>query len=142
MKKLLLLSTALLLVACGQTTNDTVEEAAPETVETTVESSTEADSAQEEVINITVSVDGEVIEEGEQEVELEDGKNLLDLMEANFDIEQTDGFISSINGCEQDEEAGKYWLYNVNGEMAEVGAKELELNDGDRIEWKLEAFEG
>lgn len=141
MKKLLLLSTVLLLVACGQTTNDTVEETAPETVET-VESSTETDSAQEEVINITVSVDGEVIEEGEQEVELEEGQNLLDLMEANFDIEQTDGFISSINGYEQDEEAGKYWLYDVNGEMAEVGAQEFELNNGDQIEWKLEAFEG
>lgn len=63
-------------------------------------------------------------------------------MEEHYELEEADGFISAINGHEQDEEAGKYWLFDLNGEMAEVGAAELELSDGDLVEWKLEAFEG
>ncbi|XJS10564.1 DUF4430 domain-containing protein [Aerococcaceae bacterium WGS1372] len=136
-KLLLLLSSILLLAACGQTTEKVAESTVTETVETA-----ESTENQEVVINVTVSVDGEVIEDGEQDIEVEDGQNLLELMEANFDVEQTDGFISSINGYEQDDESGKYWLYDVNGEMAEVGAADLKLSDGDQIEWKLEAFEG
>lgn len=135
-KLLLLLSSTLLLAACGQTTTEVVESPATETVERV-----ESDQSQEVVINVTVSVDGEVIDDGEKEIEVEEGQKLLELMEANFEVEQTDGFISSINGYEQDEDSGKYWLYDVNGKMAEVGAQELELSDGDHIEWKLEAFE-
>lgn len=136
MKKLLLLST-LLLVGCGQTTNETADVSAP----VTIESSSEVE-VQELLVSISVTVDGEVIEEGDVEVEVEEGQNLLEVMKENFDIEEADGFISSINGYEQDDAEGKYWLYDVNGEMAEVGAADFELSDGDQIEWKLEAFEG
>lgn len=136
MKKLLLLST-LLLVGCGQTTNETADVSVP----VTIESSSEVE-VQELLVSISVTVDGEVIEEGDVEVEVEEGQNLLEVMKENFDIEEADGFISSINGYEQDDAEGKYWLYDVNGEMAEVGAADFELSDGDQIEWKLEAFEG
>ncbi len=33
---------------------------------------------------------------------------------------------------------GKYWLYYVNGQMAQVAADKLKIKDGDQIEWKFE----
>lgn len=134
MKKwLLLLASTLVLVGCGQTTQT------EETASTPVESSEQAVLAE---VTVSVTVDGEEIDEGEQVLEVEEGAILLDVMEEHYELEEADGFISAINGYEQDEEAGKYWLFDLNGEMAEVGAAELELSDGDLVEWKLEAFEG
>ena len=134
MKKwLLLLASTLVLVGCGQTTQT------EETASTPVESSEQAVLAE---VTVSVTVDGEEIDEGEQVLEVEEGAILLDVMKEHYELEEADGFISAINGYEQDEEAGKYWLFDLNGEMAEVGAAELELSDDDLVEWKLEAFEG
>lgn len=33
-------------------------------------------------------------------------------------------------------ESGKYWVYFVNGKMADVGADQYKLLKGDKIEWK------
>ena len=134
MKKwLLLLASTLVLAGCGQTTQT------EEVTSTPVESSEQAVLAE---VTVSVTVDGEEIDEGEQVLEVEEGAILLDVMKEHYELEEADGFISAINGHEQDEEAGKYWLFDLNGEMAEVGAAELELSDGDLVEWKLEAFEG
>ena len=32
------------------------------------------------------------------------------------------------------------WLFDVNGEMSQVGANQVDLKQGDVIDWKLEAF--
>lgn len=110
----------------------------------TTESSAAVSSAQEkaEVIHVTVSVsvDGESIEQGTQELELEKDTNLLDAMKEHYEIEETDTFITSINGYSQDTEAGKYWLFDLNGEMAPAGANDTVLQEGDVVEWKLEAM--
>lgn len=139
MKKwLLLMASALFLVGCGQ-----VETPPAESVES-MSSAAESVAVVEETLvsaTIKVMVDGEEIDDGEQAVEVEEGTVLLDVMEEYYDIEETDGFISSINSHEQDADAGKWWLFDVNGEMGEVGAADLELQEGDLIEWKLEAFE-
>lgn len=134
MKKwLLLIASTLVLVGCGETTQ--TEEIASTPVET-VEEATLAE------VTVTVTVDGEAIEDGEQVLEVEEGTILLDVMKEHYDLEESGGFISAINGYEQDTDAGKYWVFDVNGEMGEVGVAELELTDGDLVEWKLEAFEG
>lgn len=33
----------------------------------------------------------------------------------------------------------KYWIYYVNGEMAQVGADKYVLKGGDKVEWRFEA---
>ena len=58
-------------------------------------------------------------------------------MKAQLKIVEKDGFISSINGVEQVPAENKYWLFDVNGTMSPVGAKEVILNAGDVIDWKL-----
>ena len=130
MKKwLLLLAASMTLAACGTTP-------AEDTAESTEVSSTVV-TPETETAEISVQVDGEEIEDGRITVELTEGEVLLDIMKANFEIEEANTFITSINGHAQDEGAGKYWLFDLNGEMAPYGAADLELEDGDLVEFYL-----
>ncbi|MGP6146737.1 DUF4430 domain-containing protein [Jeotgalibaca sp. A122] len=127
MKKwFLLLFAGATLTACGTKT---------EAVDSTVES---ADLSE---VTINVSVEGELIEAGSVTAEVEPGEFLLDVMKEEFEVVDEDNFITTINGYEQDAEAGKYWLFDLNGEMAPVGAHELELSDGDVVDFDLAGLE-
>lgn len=127
MKKwFLLLFAGATLTACGTKT---------EAVDSTVES---ADLSE---VTINVSVEGELIEAGSVTAEVEPGEFLLDVMKEEFEVVDEDNFITTINGYEQDVEAGKYWLFDLNGEMAPVGAHELELSDGDVVDFDLAGLE-
>lgn len=130
MKKILaLLAAGFVLTGCS-------------TTDTAVESSSEAavSSVVEESISVTiqVSVDGEGVDDLTKTLEVEEGAILLDVMKEHYEIEETDTFINTINGYQQDDANGKYWLFDVNGEMGMKGANETELQEGDVIEWKLE----
>src|SRR5699024_658764 len=57
------------------------------------------------------------------------------------DGEEDDGFIIAIDGIENDEEECKYWMYDVNDEMAQVGADEFELSPGDDVVFDLQVAE-
>lgn len=141
MKKwLLLLSASFILTACGEQTTETSTDTTSQETSSVVEDASTEDVVTVEV-TISVTEDGELIENGEQVVEVEEGALLLDVMKENFEIEETDTFINTINGVEQDANANKWWLFDVNGEMAQKGAAETELKAGDLIEWKLEAYE-
>lgn len=84
----------------------------------------------------------ELIEDGEsfkkETLNFNEGEKLLDVMKRNLEVEEKDGFITSIEGRAQDEDSNKYWLYTVNGEMAEVGANQFELHDRDEVIFTLE----
>lgn len=95
----------------------------------------------EEIVTITISKDHNEEIITEKEVAIEEGAILLDVMKENFDIEEDDGFITSIDGVEQDFEAQMSWIYFVNDEMAPVGAGEYELSVGDKVNFDLQAWE-
>ena len=123
MKKwFLLLFAAATLTACG-TTSETVE--STDTVEVT----------------LNVSIEGELIEDGSLTTEVDPDEFLLDVMKREFDVIEESKFITSINGHEQETEKSVYWLFDLNGEMAPVGAHELELSDGDVIDFNLAGLE-
>jgi len=137
----------LVLAGCAtdDAENETVDTAAEtETTDTTAEtetsdtSSTEAASDEETVTaSIVLQEEGEVIQGTEQEVEVEEGTTLLEAMQENYDVEEEEGFISSIEGYAQNNDEEKWWLFDVNGEMATAGAADTVLNDGDEIVWNL-----
>lgn len=89
---------------------------------------------------INISVEGEEV--ASQDVSFEEGTYLIDVMEENFDIElessDLGAFVLSIEGYEQNESEGLYWMFDINGEMAPVGINEYELSDGDTVDWSLE----
>lgn len=125
MKKwFLLLFAGLTLTACGTP-------AETDTVEST------------DMIEVTlnVSVEGELIEEGSITTEVDPDEFLLEIMQREFDVEDENKFITSINGHEQDAANNEYWLFDLNGEMAPVGAHELKLSDGDVVDFNLAGLE-
>ncbi|MCT2537424.1 DUF4430 domain-containing protein [Aquibacillus koreensis] len=99
---------------------------------------TESDSA----VSITISQDNGAEVIAEEEIVIEEGAILMDVLEENFEVEKSDqGFITSIEGIAQDDENGKYWMYDVNGEEATVGANDYELNPDDKVVFDLHGME-
>ena len=47
-------------------------------------------------------------------------------------------FVEEINGKEQNPRAGKYWIYYINDQKAEVGISIYKLKSHDVISWKYE----
>lgn len=91
-------------------------------------------------VTLEIKVDGEDLMPAKT-IDVEEGTVLMDVMKENFEIKETDGFISEIEGQAQDPEANKWWLFDLNDEMAEVGANDLTLKAGDKITWKLAVLE-
>jgi len=45
-------------------------------------------------------------------------------------------FVDEINGIKNDPGNGKYWIYYINGQTAQIGISNYKLIQGDIIEWK------
>lgn len=45
-------------------------------------------------------------------------------------------FVDEINGVKNDNLAGKYWIYYINGQTAQVGISNYVIKPNDLIEWK------
>lgn len=131
-----LLFSGVLLVGCGN-------QAAEAPVETdAAESESVEVVAEEKEVSVAIYVDGESVEDLEKELAVEEEQSVLEIMDEYYDIDGAEeGFISAIEGYEQDDAEGLYWMYYVNQEMAEVGAADYIPEETDTIEWKLEKFE-
>lgn len=139
-KYLLLPLMSTLLVACG----DTTEQESPEEMEqeaTEAVDDVESGEVEDAVVDITVSVDGEEVSDLSQTIEIEPESILIDVMEEEYEVEADEGFVTMIEGYEQEPDNNKYWMYAVNGEDAMVGAHEYELQENDQVEWRLEELE-
>ncbi|MEI3610818.1 DUF4430 domain-containing protein [Pseudogracilibacillus sp. SO30301A] len=111
------------------------------TQEESTEATPETTEVQEEVITVTISKDeGEEVL-SEKEIAIEENDILMDVMKENYDIEEDNGFITSIDGVAPEEGEEKAWMYFVNDEMAMVGAAEYELKAGYKIVFDLQAWE-
>lgn len=108
-----------LLTACST-------EGTKETTETT-----------EETIGITVVLVEDNQEFSREELTVDEGESLQNIMEMNYQVEMENGFISGIDGHKQDAGKSKYWMYDVNGEQPDVGAVEYFVVDGDVVTWTL-----
>lgn len=135
-----------LLAGCGQTeqpqsgTEGQEEPAQTESDNTSTDTAGQDQPVETETDTVSITIkDGEETLT-EKEVPIEEGAVLLDVMEENFQVEATeDGFITSLEGVSQNEEEGKYWLFDINGEPSPVGAAEYELQPGDEIVFTLQA---
>jgi len=124
---LIMFAMLLLLVGCSNTTNDT--------------DNNDTNIDEKITISIALSKDhgAEAIEE--KSITTNKNNNLLEIMLENFEIEEDNGFIQSINGLATDLDAEKGWIYYVNDEMAIVGAKDLTLSENDYVRFDYQAWE-
>jgi outer membrane murein-binding lipoprotein Lpp len=129
MKKALLLAAALLSVSifagCQNTTNQKTEQ-------------TSSEQAAKQSAQIIIKADGK--ETANQTVDFKEGDSLYEVMEQNFAIKADNGFITEIDGHKQDQKASKYWTFTLNGEMATKGAKDIQLKNGDKVNFELAAM--
>lgn len=95
----------------------------------------------EEIIVLTLSKnDGDEIV-SEEEISINEGDILLDVLTEHFDVEHDGGYITSINDIEADESKKEAWFFFVNDEMAPVGAGEYELSANDKVNFDLQKWE-
>ncbi|MYL48422.1 DUF4430 domain-containing protein [Halobacillus litoralis] len=104
-------------------------------------SATQEEQVQEVTVQVQVSKnDGEEMM-AEDEITVEKGTTLMEVMEDNYEVEQTEGFINSIEGIAGNQEEKMAWMYTINGEEAMVGANEYEVEDGDEIVFDYQSWE-
>lgn len=51
-------------------------------------------------------------------------------------------FINEIDGLHDDETSSMYWLYYINGKLANLGASKQKVKKGDVVLWKYEKADG
>jgi hypothetical protein len=139
LKLVVVLSLLTLLVACGNEDSTNNAQQNQENNNTTSETNEQQEEA---VITVTLTKDKETEKLEEKEVVIEEGDILLDVMKENFDIEEKEpGYILGINGLVADESESMFWSLSVNGEMSMVGAAEVELKNGDTVNFDLQSWE-
>lgn len=92
----------------------------------------------EEKASITL-VDGDK-ELSKKQVSFEKGQSLFDVLKETYAVEDDNGMITSIDGHAQDEKNNKYWVFTINDEQVNSGAKDVTLKKDDRVVFKLEQF--
>lgn len=67
------------------------------------------------------------------------GKTVLEQLQQKADVKVKNSdfgaFVESINGISG---GGKYWVFYVDGQMAQTGAGNYKTKGGEKIEWKFE----
>lgn len=126
-KLLLLVLASFALVACGsETTGQTTKESTPSSSEVV-----------KQTITLTLETpDGKT----EETLSFKKGDTVLDILKAHHEVEETDGFITAIDGIAQDESKGLYWMFDINGTMAPQAASQMELMANDTIRFYQEVF--
>lgn len=131
-KFILLASSALLVTACGSSSQEADSTPATSTessvVETTVAVSFSFEEDEKEITDLT------------KEIKVQEGQSVLEALKENYEVVEEGGLVSSIEGYEQVEKESKYWLYTVNDEQPTVGANEYTLEEGDKVKWSLNAY--
>lgn len=75
-----------------------------------------------------------------EEVTFDADDTVMDILEDHFDVEEENGFVTSIDGVSQDNSKQLFWMYDINGELAPKGAEEMEVSDGDTISFYLQQY--
>lgn len=131
-----------IMTGCGASDTDDNATEKTDTGAQTEEQSEDQDNGEQDeaTVAITISTDegDEVIDE--KEVPVEADAILMDVLKENFEVEENGGFITSIEGIVADEDEEKAWMYSVNGEEANVGAADYELDPGDEVSFDLHAW--
>ena len=110
------------LTACGSQGKSTTQPSGSDTATITLDF--DNDKKVDETKKITITKD----------------QTLLDALKKNFKVDEKGGFITAIDGKKQDEAAKKYWLFDINGKMADKGAADILLKKGDKVAFYLGSF--
>ena len=117
---------ALVLLGCSTTSNQPTASSQVEETSQLLEAT------------LRITTDGQ---NSTENVRFEAGDSVMDVLEEYYDIEEENGMVTVIDGKSQDPASNTYWMYKVNGSLAEKGAAEQILQEGDDVEFYLESFQ-
>lgn len=75
-----------------------------------------------------------------QNVPITTDETVLDLLESKTKVTLISGIITEIDGISQVESANLYWLFKVDGKLADKGVTEDKVKAGSQIEFYLGQF--
>ena len=101
---------------------------------------TNTSSASKETATITLDFENDKKVDETKKVTISKKQTLLEALKENFKVEEKGGFITSIDGKKQDEAAKKYWMFDINGKMADKGAADIQLKEGDKVAFYIGSF--
>lgn len=73
-------------------------------------------------------------------VAFKEGQSVMDLLKENFEVKEDNGLVTAIDGLEQQPAKKIYWMYEVNGSLADKGAADFYPEAGDTIKFYQEQF--
>lgn len=101
---------------------------------------TKTSAASKDTATITLDFDNDKKADETKTVTINKDQTLLEALKENFKVDEKSGFITAIDGKKQDEAAKKYWMFDVNGKMADKGAADIHLKKGDKVAFYLGSF--
>ena len=134
-RKSVILISALLIFALAMVGCSSKDDTSAEMIKVKVAISCESLKDVDEELMNKVSDNGVILKE--TEIEIEKGQNALDALKAvGKDYSETGGMIVEINGLNGGD-AGDMsgWLFKHNGEFPPMAAGDLELKNGDKVEF-------
>ena len=78
---------------------------------------------------------------GNKKVSFKKGETILAALKKNYKVTESKGFVSAIDGVQQDDKAGAYWTFTVNGKDATKGAGDIKLAPYDKVVFKLSVYQ-
>jgi hypothetical protein len=142
-----LLALGFLAVGCDKTSNQQTANQPISNQQSAINKSEDKTKPQNEPMMISVTQSVEGLSQGGEEANysVAKGSNALVLLKMGVKNVETKTFsgvgeyVVAINGLT--ETTGKnFWAFYVNGKQAKVGAGDYVLQEGDKVEWKLEAI--
>lgn len=106
--------------------------------DTTQTETSQSQKQTEKTVTLTLIEDEKEI--SSSEVSVSEDQTVLEILKENFDVKEDGGFVTEIDGKEQDAKANKYWMYYINDKEADKGADSMTVSDKDVIEWRLNEF--
>lgn len=90
---------------------------------------------------IQIEVTGNDGESYSAEIESGEYTSLMEALKAEFEVQENGGFITSIEDITPDENKKEFLAIYVDGEMAEKGANDLTLEEGQEVSIIVENWE-
>ncbi|WP_163582762.1 DUF4430 domain-containing protein [Gracilibacillus saliphilus] len=99
-------------------------------------------TAEEVSISLTITDQTTNTTISEDDFTVQEGTSLQTVLEENYDVEVTDeGFLTAIEGHQQNTDENIFWTYEANGEMVNEGIADYQVEDEDHITFDLQVIE-
>ena len=126
-------------------TSETTISAPPPSAPTLTNTTTSADAQQEKFLNASLKINDKTYNLlfKNQETLFQAMQQLTIMSDQPFlfsgkEYPTLGYFVEEINGIENNNKTGEYWIYYVNDQSAQTGISNYYLKEGDIIEWKYE----